>query len=189
MTMPRNLRSWRCDCGWGNSLMSATFAAIGRIPEALMWCPRKSRDSTAKWHFVALMVMPLAAKRWKMISRWRRCSSSFELATRMSSMWNAWQRVATYKSGSQQTWRCTFSVLNYIEKPETDRTKLPKPISYFVVQLQAGFLAFFLQVQTSRCIQSSCATSFVEPYRWSIVHHCRFVEHIEAKLLVSLECR
>ena len=29
---------------------------------------------------------------------------------------NAWQRVATYKSGSKQTWRRIFFVWNHIEK-------------------------------------------------------------------------
>ena len=38
---------------------------------------------------------------------------------------NAWQRVATYKSGSEQTWRRIFFVWNHIEKVQTGRTYAP----------------------------------------------------------------
>ena len=56
---------------------------------------------------------------------------------------NAWQRVAPYKSGSKQTWRRIFC-------------------SYSQV-----FLGFFLQIPCY--ILSSCATSFADPYRRSVV--------------------
>ena len=79
---------------------------------------------------------------------------------------NAWQHVATYKSGSKQTWRQIFSVWKHVEKAHMDRTKLPQPSFHFAEQLQPGF-STFLQVQTPCCIQSSCTTSFIEPYRSS----------------------
>ena len=41
---------------------------------------------------------------------------------------NAWQRVATYKSGSKQTWRRVFFVWNHIEKAQTDRTPAQLPL-------------------------------------------------------------
>ena len=40
---------------------------------------------------------------------------------------NAWQRVATYKSGSKQTWCRIFFVWN-IEKAQTDRTPAQLPL-------------------------------------------------------------
>ena len=43
---------------------------------------------------------------------------------------NAWQRVATYKSGSKQTWRCIFFVWNHIEKAQTDRTPAQLPLCW-----------------------------------------------------------
>ena len=73
---------------------------------------------------------------------------------------NACHSVATYKSGSKQTWRRIFSIWNHIEKAQTDRTKLPKPNSYFAAQVQAGFFSFFFHVQTQCFIQSSCTTPF-----------------------------
>ena len=71
---------------------------------------------------------------------------------------NAWQRIATYKSGSKQTWRRIFFVWNHIEKAQTDRTPAQLPLA---VQLQPGFFVFFLQVQIPCYILSSCATSQV----------------------------
>ena len=43
---------------------------------------------------------------------------------------NAWQRVATYKSGSKQTWRRIFFVWNHIEKAQTDRTPAQLPLCW-----------------------------------------------------------
>ena len=53
---------------------------------------------------------------------------------------NAWQRVATYKSGSKQTWRRIFFVWNHIEKAKTDRT--PAHV-HFAEELQPGFSCLF----------------------------------------------
>ena len=50
------------------------------------------------------------------------------------------------------------------------------------------FFQPFFKVQTQCFIESSCTTSFVEPYRCTTVQHCRFDEQIEAKHLVSLGC-
>ena len=66
---------------------------------------------------------------------------------------NAWQRVATYKSGSKQTWRRIFFVWNHIEKAQTDRTPAQLPLAE---QLQPVFFVFFLQVQIPCYILSSC---------------------------------
>ena len=41
---------------------------------------------------------------------------------------NAWQRVATYKPGSKQTWRRIIFVWNHIEKAQTDRTPAQLPL-------------------------------------------------------------
>ena len=49
---------------------------------------------------------------------------------------NAWQRVATYKSGSKQTWRCTFFVWNHMRK---HRRIEHQPSFHFSEQLQPGF--------------------------------------------------
>ena len=50
---------------------------------------------------------------------------------------NAWQRVATYKSGSKQTWRRIFFVCNHIEKAQT---RIEHQSSFhFVEQLQLCF--------------------------------------------------
>ena len=43
---------------------------------------------------------------------------------------NAWQRVATYKSGSKQTWRRIFFVWNHIEKAQMDRTPAQLPLCW-----------------------------------------------------------
>ena len=41
---------------------------------------------------------------------------------------NAWQRVATYKSGSKQTWRRIFFLWNHIEKAQAGRTPAQLPL-------------------------------------------------------------
>ena len=41
---------------------------------------------------------------------------------------NAWQRVATFKSDSKQTWRRIFFVWNHIEKAQVDRTPAQLPL-------------------------------------------------------------
>ena len=51
---------------------------------------------------------------------------------------NAWQRVATYKSGSKQTWRRIFFVWNHIEKAHAHRRIEQQPSFYFAEQLQPG---------------------------------------------------
>ena len=84
---------------------------------------------------------------------------------------NTWQRVATYKSGSKQTWRRIFFVWNHIEKGHGSNTS---PASTLLSSYSQVFLGFFLQVQIPCYFLSSCAMSFVEPYRRSVVpvQHC-----------------
>ena len=69
---------------------------------------------------------------------------------------NAWQRVATYKSGSKQTWCRIFFVWIHIEKAQTDRT--PDHASTLLCSYSQVFLVFFLQVKIPCVILSSCAT-------------------------------
>ena len=56
---------------------------------------------------------------------------------------NAWQRVATYKSGSKQTWRRIFFVWNHIEKAQTDRTQAQLPLCWAATA--RFFLSFFFR--------------------------------------------
>ena len=59
---------------------------------------------------------------------------------------NARQRVATYKSGSKQTWRRIFFVWNHIEKAQTGVEQIAagwQASFHFAEQLQPGFSSFF----------------------------------------------
>ena len=77
---------------------------------------------------------------------------------------NAWQRIATYKSGYKQTWRCIFFVWNHIEEAQTDRTPAQLPLCWAAT---ANFSCLLYSGSDSVLYStvSSCATSFVEPYR------------------------
>ena len=85
---------------------------------------------------------------------------------------NAWQHVATYKSGSKQTWRRIFSVSNRSAKAQTDRTKLPQPRFHYAEQLQPGFLAL---------ISSGCAV-FEVPVPHFLSSHIAVVQSSIAAL-------
>ena len=77
---------------------------------------------------------------------------------------NAWQRVATYNSGSKQTWRRIFFVWNHIEKAQTDRTPAQLPLCWAAT---ARFiLSSFFRFRLLAIFQVSAPRlRFVEPCR------------------------
>ena len=100
---------------------------------------------------------------------------------------NAWQRVATYKSGSKQTWRRIFFVWNHIEKAQTDRTPAQLPLCWaatarFSCLLSSGsdsvlYSKFLCYVSGSSSRVAQCCTSpALPPWRRPVNH------------LVSLGC-
>ena len=95
---------------------------------------------------------------------------SIGLASATSQLdWNAWQRVATYKSGSKQTWRLNkLGVVRYDSyllcmEPHQESTdgSNTRPASTLLSSYSQVFLVFFLQVQIPCYILISCATSQV----------------------------
>ena len=89
--------------------------------------------------------------------------SSIGLASATSQLdRNAWQHVATYKSGSKQTWRRIFFVWNHIEKAQTDRTPAQLPLCWAAT---ARFFLSSFQVQIPCFILRSCDMSQV---RWAV---------------------
>ena len=102
---------------------------------------------------------------------------------------NAWQCVATYKSGSKQTWRRIFFVWNHIEQARTDRTPAQLPLCWaatarFSCLVSSGsdsvlYSKFLFYVSGSPSHIAQCSTSpALLPWR----------RPVEADHLVSLGC-
>ena len=68
---------------------------------------------------------------------------------------NAWQRVATYKSGSKQTWRRIFFCMETTLRKVTDGWNIcPSPASTLLNSNSQVFLAFFSSGSDSVLIPS-----------------------------------
>ena len=97
----------------------------------------------------------MTMEKWKLCVRWSACCGppppppppqhfvGIGLASATSQLdRNAWQCVATYKSGSKQTWRRIFFAWNHIEKAQTGRTNAPAQLLLCWAAYSQVFLAF-----------------------------------------------
>ena len=106
-------------------------------------CYLVKEESCLKFSFVCQRSIDLLLfHRWPKIAQ-----PSIGLASATSQLdRNPWQRVATYKSGSKQTWRRIFSVWNHNEEAQTmqtDRTKLPHQLPLCWTATARFFKPFF----------------------------------------------
>ena len=108
------------------------------------------------WHCWTRVLVTVAIHAWHFrMCAWIGLASAASQLDR-----NPWQRIATYKSGFKQTWRCIFFVWKHIEKAQTDRTPA-SPASTLLSSYSQVFLVFFLRVQIPSYILSFCASSLV----------------------------